>query len=106
MSIVIKQANSAKTLKIEKRTSVTVKGIANYCLVSECTVRRWIKDGKIATLRLPSGQYRVTAADFKDFLTAVRDVNQGTMMNSQSSLSSQFGNMLVNRFYGFRRDIF
>ena len=69
MSIVIKQANNAKALKFEKRSSVTVKGIANYCLVSESTVRRWIKDGKIATLRLPSGQYRVTVADFKDFLT-------------------------------------
>ncbi len=59
---------NAKKLKIESRTSVTVKGIANYCLVSESTVRRWIKDGKIATLRLPSGQYRITAADFRDFL--------------------------------------
>jgi excisionase family DNA binding protein len=48
--------------------SVTVKGIANYCLVSESTVRRWIKDGKLSALRLPSGQYRVTAADFRDFL--------------------------------------
>ncbi len=61
-------AKGAKKLNIESRTSVTVKGIANYCLVSESTVRRWIKDGKISSLRLPSGQYRVTAADFKDFL--------------------------------------
>jgi excisionase family DNA binding protein len=60
--------NSGKKLKIATRTSVTVNGVANYCLVSESTVRRWIKDGKLAALRLPSGQYRVTAADFRDFL--------------------------------------
>jgi excisionase family DNA binding protein len=55
-------------LNIESRTSVTIKAIANYCLVSEGTVRRWIRDGKIVVMRLPSGQYRITAADFKDFL--------------------------------------
>lgn len=57
-----------KKLKIASRMSVTVNGIANYCLVSESTVRRWIKDGKLSALRLPSGQYRITAADFRDFL--------------------------------------
>jgi excisionase family DNA binding protein len=60
--------NSRKKLKIASRTSVTVNGIANYCLVSESTVRRWIKDGKLSALRLPSGQYRITAVDFRDFL--------------------------------------
>ena len=69
MSTRINNEKNVKKLKIETRTSVTVQGIANYCLVSECTVRRWIKDGKMSALRLPSGQYRVTAADFKDFLT-------------------------------------
>jgi excisionase family DNA binding protein len=68
MVITINGAKTAKKLNFESRTSVTVQGIANYCLVSESTVRRWIKDGKISSLRLPSGQYRVTAADFKDFL--------------------------------------
>jgi len=69
MTIMINNTNNVKKLKIESRTSVTVKGIANYCLVSECTVRRWIKDGKISAFRLPSGQYRITAVDFKGFLT-------------------------------------
>jgi excisionase family DNA binding protein len=68
MVIRINRTTGTNKLNIESRTSVTVKGIANYCLVSESTVRRWIKDGKISSLRLPSGQYRVTAADFKDFL--------------------------------------
>jgi excisionase family DNA binding protein len=65
----LSNANTTKRLKIESRTSVTVKGIANYCLVSESTVRRWIKDGKLSALRLPSGQYRISAVDFKKFLT-------------------------------------
>ncbi len=69
MAIDVDAAKTTKKLIFESRTSVTVKGIANYCLVSECTVRRWIKDGKITALRLPSGQYRITATDFRDFLT-------------------------------------
>ncbi len=69
MVIDTKDEKNVKKLKIASRTSVTVKGIANYCLVSECTVRRWIKDGKISALRLPSGQYRITALDFRAFLT-------------------------------------
>jgi len=68
MAIRVNDLNGVKKLKIESRMSVTVKGIANYCLVSESTVRRWIKDGKLAALRLPSGQYRITANDFRDFL--------------------------------------
>ncbi len=69
MVISTSDLKNAKRLKIASRTSVTVKGIANYCLVSECTVRRWIKDGKISAMRLPSGQYRITAVDFREFLT-------------------------------------
>ncbi len=69
MVIRISNAKKVNKLKIASQTSVTVKGIANYCLVSECTVRRWIKDGKISALRLPSGQYRITVADFREFLT-------------------------------------
>lgn len=77
MVLKITEVNKAKRLKIESRQSVTVKGISNYCLVSECTVRRWIKDGKISALRLPSGQYRITAVDFKDFLTRYGMVVKG-----------------------------
>jgi excisionase family DNA binding protein len=68
MVIKTKAETNRKKLKIASRTSVTVNGVANYCLVSESTVRRWIKDGKLSALRLPSGQYRITAADFRDFL--------------------------------------
>ena len=70
------ETKNIKKLKIESQTSVTVKGIANYCLVSECTVRRWIKDGKMEVMRLPSGQYRITAVDFRNFLTRYGMLNK------------------------------
>ncbi|MBI4296126.1 MAG: helix-turn-helix domain-containing protein [Chloroflexi bacterium] len=42
--------------------------VAQYCLVSPATVRRWIKTGELSAIRLPSGHYRVSTADFRDFL--------------------------------------
>lgn len=47
---------------------VTVKNIADYCLVSRTTARRWIKSGKLPALRLPSRHYRVKREDFLEFL--------------------------------------
>ncbi len=46
----------------------TLGRIAEYCLVTPMTVRRWIKTGKLAAIRLPSGHYRVSIVDFRDFL--------------------------------------
>ena len=45
-----------------------VKNVADYCMVDRVTVRRWIKDGKLSAIKLPSGHYRCTLADFRDFL--------------------------------------
>ena len=47
---------------------LTVKGVADYCMVSRITVRRWIRDGMLSATRLPSGHYRIGIADFRDFL--------------------------------------
>jgi len=52
----------------QSKQRVTVKDIADYCLVSRITVRRWIKGGKLSATRLPSGHYRISIADFRDFL--------------------------------------
>ena len=71
-----KKAKNVNKLKIESRTSVTVRGLASYCLVSESTVRRWIQDGRIPAFRLPSGQYRITATGFKEFLTKYDMLNK------------------------------
>ena len=50
------------------RDFVSVASIAGYCMVSRSTVTRWIKTGKLRAIRLPSGHFRVTVADFRDFL--------------------------------------
>ena len=48
--------------------SIPIKAIAGYCMVSPSTVRRWIKDSKLKAQVLPSGQFRVSTTDFKEFL--------------------------------------
>ena len=47
---------------------IKVKDIAGQCMVSKTTVRRWIKEGKLPAIRLPSGHYRINIADFRNFL--------------------------------------
>jgi excisionase family DNA binding protein len=47
---------------------IEVKDIAEYCLVSTSTVRRWLKEGQLKSFQLPSNQYRIRIEDFKDFL--------------------------------------
>ncbi len=47
---------------------LTVGRIGEYCLVTPITVRRWIRKGKLSAIRLPSGHYRVSLEDFRDFL--------------------------------------
>ncbi len=51
-----------------KENHLTVTDIAGYCLVRSITVRRWIKDGKLSAIKLPSGHYRIYNAGFRDFL--------------------------------------
>ena len=51
-----------------KQQHASIKDVAEYCLVSGVTVRRWIKDGKLSAIKLPSGHYRITSAGFRDFL--------------------------------------
>jgi excisionase family DNA binding protein len=47
---------------------ITVKDLASYCLVSTSTVRRWMKDGKLKSIQLPSKQHRISVKNFEDFL--------------------------------------
>ncbi len=51
-----------------KRQHIEVKDIADYCMVSTSTVRRWLNNGKLKSIKLPSNQYRVSVDDFFDFL--------------------------------------
>ena len=50
------------------RDFVGVASIAGYCMVSRSTVTRWVKTGKLKAIKLPSGHFRVSVANFRDFL--------------------------------------
>lgn len=54
--------------KGQNKDWLTVGRVAEHCLVTPTTVRRWIKGGKLSALRIPSGHYRVGIEDFRDFL--------------------------------------
>ncbi len=53
---------------LSKQDFVAIESIGNYCMVSSTTVRRWIKDGKLHAVKLPSGHFRVSVMDLTDFL--------------------------------------
>lgn len=50
------------------RVRITPALIAEYCQVSKSTVLQWIRDGRLRAYSLPSGHYRITREDFRDFL--------------------------------------
>jgi len=52
----------------ENKNWLGVGLIGKYCLVSTATVRRWIKQGELSAIQLPSRHYRVSIVDFRDFL--------------------------------------
>ena len=54
--------------KLAGQTFITVESIAGYCMVSRSTVGRWIRDGRLSAMKLPSGHFRVSVADFRAFL--------------------------------------
>ena len=64
----VEQRPRSKRRVLGGQTYVTTAGIADYCMVSRSTVGRWVRDGKLSGVRLPSGHYRVSVEDFKDFL--------------------------------------
>ena len=66
-----------------KEKHITVKDIAEYCMVSGITVRRWIKDGKLSAMKLPSGHYRITTTGFRDFLERYHMPVKGELFESE-----------------------
>jgi excisionase family DNA binding protein len=50
------------------RDFVSVASIAGYCMVSRSTVTRWIKNGALRAMKLPSGHFRVSVTDVRAFL--------------------------------------
>jgi excisionase family DNA binding protein len=74
MNVVTTNQNSPKRSlpkrsKMVSRQPISVQDVASYCMVNPGTVRRWIRDGKLKSIKLPSSQNRISVADFRDFLT-------------------------------------
>jgi excisionase family DNA binding protein len=47
----------------------TTSEVARYCAVTNDGVLKWIKSGKLRAFSTPGGHYRVSAEDFRAFLT-------------------------------------
>lgn len=62
------RTQEGRRLTLGGQSYVAVDSIAAYCMVSRTTVRRWILEGRLPAMRLPSGHFRVSVADFKSFL--------------------------------------
>jgi len=52
-----------------QRRFFTTTEVARYCEVSNDGVLKWIKAGKLRAFSTPGGHYRISAEDFRDFLT-------------------------------------
>jgi excisionase family DNA binding protein len=53
---------------LSKIDFITISNIASHCGVSRLTVKRWIDNGQLHSIKLPSGHNRVTVQDLKIFL--------------------------------------
>lgn len=68
----------------QSKIRVAVKDVADYCLVSRVTIRRWIGSGELSAIRLPSGHYRISIVDFRDFLKRNDIPIRGALFESKS----------------------
>jgi hypothetical protein len=64
----MKHGSPKRGMTLGSQQHITSKDVASYCMVSTATVRRWLKDGKLTSIRLPSNQCRVSMGNFRDFL--------------------------------------
>jgi len=53
----------------EERRFFTTTQVARYCEVSNDGVLKWIKGRKLKAFATPGGHYRISAEDFREFLT-------------------------------------
>ncbi|MFQ6607320.1 MAG: response regulator [Fidelibacterota bacterium] len=53
---------------IRRKKYLTTGDIARYCEVDINTVKNWIKLENLRAFKTPSGHFRITIQDFKDFL--------------------------------------
>jgi len=66
--MVANETTPKKRRKLVGQEYVVISSVADYCMVSRATVRRWVLEGKLSATKLPSGHFRINLSDFKDFL--------------------------------------
>jgi excisionase family DNA binding protein len=64
----VTQRHATKRRRLDGQTYVAIESIADYCMVSRSTVGRWVKDGELSAVKLPSGHVRITIENFRSFL--------------------------------------
>ena len=58
-------------MEIPGRKYITTGTASRECGVSKSTILKWIKQGRLQTLCLPSGHYRIDKAAFEKFLSTL-----------------------------------
>jgi len=67
--MIANETTASKRRRLPGQEYVVVSSVAAHCMVSRATVRRWVLEGKLSATKLPSGHFRISLLDFKDFLT-------------------------------------
>lgn len=73
---------TSKTERIS-RIRLTTRFVADYCQVSRSTVLQWIKEKRLRAYCLPSGHYRISREDFRDFLEENNMPINGSLFESK-----------------------
>lgn len=62
---------------------LTLGFIADYCRVSRDTVLQWVRDNRLHAYSLPSGYYRISIENFRDFLESNNMPLDGSLFGSK-----------------------
>jgi excisionase family DNA binding protein len=54
--------------RLPENVKLTTGNIATYCQVSKSTVLQWMKNDELKAYQLPSGHFRITKEEFRNFL--------------------------------------
>jgi len=66
--LAVRQKPKNNRYRLNGQAFVAVESIADYCMVSRSTVGRWIRDGELRAMKLPSGRCRISWVNLRDFL--------------------------------------
>jgi excisionase family DNA binding protein len=75
-TVEVKQLNNAKEMEqvqqLSDRQYLTTGQVARHCQVSIPALKRWIREGRLATFRTPGGHCRIALTELQRFLRQYR----------------------------------